>query len=99
MISETQLSRSIQRLLRAAGYLVVRVQAGGQRGRLRLADEGTPDLYTSLCGGIWLEVKRPDGKLTSAQKRWHETARAHGVRVEVVRDVAIVAWMIGQERA
>lgn len=99
MTSETDISRAIQRTLRAMGHLVVRVQAGGQRGRLRLADEGTPDLWCSIDGGMWLEVKREGGRITNAQAKWHAEARARGVRVEVVRSVAEVVELIREVRS
>jgi len=96
--SETSLSRAIQKLLRASGYLVVRVQAGGQHGRMRLAEAGVPDLWCSIGGGMWIEVKRPGQKPSKAQREWHAKAREHGVRVEVVTSVLDVVKLIREER-
>lgn len=90
-LSETQISRGIQDAIEAMGLIVERLQSGtatGLRGgRMRLASPGTPDLFVAVGGGLFLECKTPTGKLSENQLRWHRIARAHGVRVEVVRSV------------
>ena len=91
-MSETDLSRSIQGALQSIGALVVRVQSGRARGRVgmvRLAREGTPDLWVAYRGREgWLEVKTPRGRLSAAQEAWHACARQQGSRVAVVRSAA-----------
>jgi hypothetical protein len=94
-MSETDLSRSIQRALEAIGVWVERIQAGEHKvrgGYLRCASPGTPDLMVigaPVDGCVtFLEVKGPKGRLEESQEDWHERARARGIRVFVVRSVA-----------
>lgn len=48
---------------------------------------GSPDLLVVVRGVcLFLELKAGSG-VSPEQRRWHETARAKGVRVEVVRSV------------
>lgn len=57
---------------------------------------GMPDLYaTHAAWGVaaWLEVKRPDGRVSPAQREWHERTRAAGVHVLVVTSAAEAAQM------
>ncbi len=89
-MSETDLVRCILKELARLKVWAWRVNAGvfGPR-RVRGAPEGTPDILGILPGGVLfgLEAKTERGKLSASQLSWHETARFHGVRVEVVRSV------------
>ena len=60
----------------------------------QLNDPALPDLLVGYKGwNILMEIKgKKRGKLTPAQKRWHETWRG---QVEVVRSVEEVLAMIG----
>lgn len=110
-MSETDLSRSAQDALTAAGFHVTRVQAGKVKvrgGWMILAEAGTPDL---LVGGIvpasrnasvmgWLEVKRPKGPMRESQKKWHAKAEKRGELVAVFRSASeaveiAMAWRRG----
>ena len=84
MTNETALQRAIVRTLTAAGFMVERINAG-QRGGARMAPQGRPDL--DVIGFGHLEVKLEGGSLSNAQVTWHQQARRHGARVEVVRSV------------
>lgn len=87
-MSETELSRSIQRALKSLGIWVIRVQAGVHRvtgGVLHCAEPGTPDLC--LPGLGWLEVKTTEGEPSPDQVAWHNRAARLGVNVAVVRSV------------
>jgi hypothetical protein len=45
---------------------------------------GVPDLFVMhpMWGlSLWVEVKRPGGKLTEAQRGWHEIAKRSGLHV------------------
>lgn len=89
-MSESAISHSICQYLISNGFMVERIQSGTLRVGKRYvhcAGEGTPDLWTSMFGGCFIEVKAPTGRLSPAQKIWHDRARAHGVRVIVVRNV------------
>lgn len=99
-MSETDLVRSILAELDRLKVWAWRVNSGvfGAR-RIRGAPEGTPDILGVLPGGalFGLEAKTERGKLSHSQLAWHETARFHGVRVEVVRSVThavtvVVGW-------
>jgi len=54
-----------------------------------------------LPGGalFGLEAKTERGKLSHSQLAWHETARFHGVRVEVVRSVTQAVTTVTRWRA
>jgi hypothetical protein len=84
---EANEQRAIVRALESVGAWVIRVQSGGQirvrRGRMQLAEAGTPDLH--IVGLGWLEVKSATGKLTTEQRAWHQRAANLGVRVAVVQ--------------
>ena len=85
-MSETDLSRSIRAALVKAGFWVIRIQSGtAHRGRMKLAEAGTPDLY--LPGFGHLEIKVPGAKPNAHQLEWHEKARRLGVRVATVDSI------------
>lgn len=50
---------------------------------------GSPDLVGTLRNGVCfcIEVKRPGGRLTDAQRAWWRAARAWGIRGGVARSV------------
>lgn len=90
-MSETDISRSIRSALTAAGYHVERVNSGKvptRNGWFAGANPGTPDTVVVAPTYCWLETKTATGKLNPSQKRWHEKAKASGVRVAVVRSAA-----------
>jgi hypothetical protein len=94
---ETKLSKSIQDALKRLKFWCIRVQCGivplGRGRFMHLAENGTPDLWTSLG---WLEVK-DKSELSPAQIAWHEKAKEHNVRVAVVRSTqdaidTVIKW-------
>lgn len=97
-MSETDLVRSILGELAKRKVWAWRCNSGmfGAR-RIRGAPEGTPDILGILPGGFLfgLEAKTERGKLSHSQLSWHETARFHGVRVEVVRSVSRALEVVG----
>lgn len=77
--------------LAALGIKAWRVNSGGRRGRVTLAKAGTPDILGVLAptGRLFgLEAKMSGKKPTDAQRAWHESAIASGVRIAVVHSVA-----------
>lgn len=99
-MSETDLSRSIQRALEVIGVWVERIQSGEHRvrgGYLHCASPGTPDLFLPALG-IWLEVKLPNGRLEASQELWHARARSEGIPVFVVRSVAQAVNVVTERR-
>ncbi len=96
-MSESAISHSIRQFLISKGHMVERIQSGTLRvgvGRavryVHCANKGTPDLWCSLCGGCFLEVKTPTGRRSPDQVVWHERASSLGVRVFTVHSVADV---------
>lgn len=70
--------------IRALGIPCERIQSGWAKGlkggRMKLADTGTPDIWTALC---WIEAKRPGEKPTPEQLAWHAAAKRWGIPVEI----------------
>lgn len=99
---EKTIQKAIVNVLRARGYVVEVVRMGaakiprpGAKARfVRMGlSVGAPDLVVVAARGVWLEVKRPSGKITDAQFAWHVVARRQGAFVAVVRspEEALVA--------
>jgi hypothetical protein len=64
----------------------------GRRHATTRVPKGTPDVYVVGHGfSFWIELKRPGGAVKEEQHTWHESVRAHGVRVYVIRS-ALAAW-------
>lgn len=92
---ERDIQRAIVRVLRLHRFDVEVLRQGAMRvrdpGKTRTRfvrqgmSAGTPDLYVVHTRAIWLEVKRPSGRLTEAQEELHEAWRRRGVFVAVVR--------------
>jgi hypothetical protein len=91
MRTETQISRQIGKALDKLGIKHIRIQSGtlpmssGSRF-VHCAEPGTPDRV--LPGLGWIEVKKPGGKLSDAQRRWKAWAEANGVNYIAVDNVA-----------
>lgn len=69
------------------GFFYRRVQmVGGATHKLAPIDKGMPDRLVVMPGGrmYLVELKRPGGELSPAQKLWHARHRAMGGRVYVV---------------
>lgn len=58
-----------------------------------IGGEGAPDVHVEVMGAggqwrcVWMECKAGTGKLTPAQRQWHEAARRMGRHAYVVRSV------------
>jgi len=93
-VSETDISRAIRQALELRGFIVERIQAGsiplmyGTTERwVHCASKGAPDLWCSVAGGAFIEVKQPGKKLSIDQQEWHKRAAKHGVRVACISSV------------
>lgn len=100
-MSETDLYDPIKKTLERIGCIVTRVHSGKVKvkgGWMQLADEGTPDHHVMCPDGssVWLETKTEEGKLSPAQRRWHERAKRNGHKVAVVRDPRQALAAVGQ---
>lgn len=87
--SEKAIEADIIRNIRQLGAFVVKMS----QPRRTMVTEGTPDLLI-LWGrfnvALWVEVKRPGGKLRTMQAVWHREARAAGQTVIVASSTADV---------
>lgn len=100
-MSETDLSRDIQRTLAKLGIWCIRVQSGKVRvrgGWMQLAEEGTPDLCCPALA-LWLEVKTLAGEPKPSQVAWHARAKREGVKVAVVRSISEAIGAVSRARA
>jgi hypothetical protein len=93
-MSETALSKAIREALEAKGFWCTRLQSGSlpvgtgrDRRFIKLGEPGTPDLLVMHPVFGFLEVKLPGGKLTPAQRLWHEKAARLGVPIRIVRSI------------
>lgn len=74
---EADLYEAIVRLCRLAGCDVTRLS----QARASRQTPGVPDLYVRHVGvgvRLWIEVKRPGGRLSPAQQAWLDTERRAG---------------------
>ena len=58
-------------------------------------EDGDGNPGHSLAELIWIEVKRPGGKVSTIQATWHQLARKRGETVLVAESVDAVAAAIG----
>lgn len=81
-LSEKAIESAIMRNLRAMGFTVVKFS---QPQRVK-ATAGTPDLLVLSSRWklhLFVEVKTPRGKVSTAQHVWHREAREAGLQVIV----------------
>jgi len=77
--SERRIVGKIAKKLRGNGWFVLKVHGSVYQR------PGIPDLMCLKLGFyMWLEVKRPGGKVSLIQEATHDVMRAHGARVAVV---------------
>ncbi len=93
--SEAAIQAEIMACLAGWGRLAIRVHSGKVKvrgGWMRLAPEGTPDLY--VLGFGWLECKAEKGKLSPDQERMHRLITEAGERVAVVRSAGEAVMVV-----
>jgi len=101
---ERDSNAEIEAVCRKLGGKLIRVQSGHvvvRGGRhMELAETGTPDRLLLLPDGlaIWLEQKRPGGRLSVEQIEWHEWARQHGHHVATIESAADVVRAVNEAR-
>lgn len=82
-MTETEIQKQIIDHLTKQGWMVFRMNSGSRAGT-RLHKKGTPDLMAQKDGEtIWIEVKKPSGKLSPDQLKKHKEIRANGFIVIV----------------
>jgi hypothetical protein len=78
---EASIERACSKVVAAAGGLWIKIHANTQAG--------VPDRLLCYRGrSVLVELKGLGGKLSRAQRAYHEQIRATGCRVEVIRSVA-----------
>lgn len=101
---ETSISRAIAKAVADLGFKVLRLHSGKVKvrgGYMRHNERGTPDRCVLLSGGsvVFLEVKKPGGKVREKQAQWHRDVARWGHRVAVVDSVGdAVAAVLEAER-
>ena len=103
---ERQVTAQVRDYLKARGWRAIRNQVTVLPGAFQTGTRGMPDFTflryldckvpaAALC--LWIEVKRPSGKLSEAQVEWHSKERLLGGTVWTVDDFD---WFVGEyERA
>jgi hypothetical protein len=84
---EKTVAQHVKAALRSLGFVVNDLQ----QPRRTMQTIGLPDLYAQHAAWqlrVWVEVKRPGGRVSAAQTVWHATERAAGGHVLVVYGVA-----------
>lgn len=79
-VKEAAIVKRVTRELRAAGWLVYKIHGGPYQ------IAGLPDLLAISPEGrhVWIECKRPGGKLTALQAARHDELRKNNAVVLVV---------------
>lgn len=90
---ESDIQKEVIDYLKAAGWLVFRMNAGRARMNMHLCPAGTPDLLAVSPRGfyLWIEVKTKKGEISLAQAAMHETLLSRRCLVTVVRCVEDIA--------
>jgi len=85
---ERTIQRAIVDYLTWKGYCLAVTDRSRRIGRSSVSMPGYPDVSLVVKGrAVFLEIKAPEGKLSEAQVKCHETLRSHGALVFVVRSV------------
>lgn len=92
--SERMVQRAIKTLARAIGFHVTDFSQGYRPGGPRHATTrqtpGVPDLllmHPSRQVVLFVECKRPGGRLSKAQREWHQIAEQSGLKVSTCDSV------------
>ena len=96
-MTEKQVERAIIRELTGIGCNVTKLS----QPQRAMMTAGIPDLYVrhSAWGlRVWVEVKTPKGKVSLAQRVWHDFEREAGGTVLVVRSALDAVEQIAELR-
>jgi hypothetical protein len=95
---EKQVAWDIVQALRLIGFDI----SSTQQSRASRVTVGIPDLYaTHAAWGLrlWIECKRPGGRVSKAQQAWHDAERAAGGIVLVATSAADALRQVERLRA
>ena len=88
---DTRTEKAVQRDVKDVLALHGCIVSDLSQPRASMQTPGLPDLYVQdpkRKRHFWLEVKKEGGRLSGFQKAWHESERAAGGEVYVVRSAA-----------
>ena len=90
---ESDIQKTIKEHLQWTGWFVVKIhQSLGSY-------KGIADLYAIRDGEhVWIEVKRPTGKLSEHQEKFKTQIEAAGGEYIVARDIADVEHLAGEKQ-
>ena len=83
-LTEADITRQIKGYMESQGWFAIRLQSGMVRGMtrgtpMRLNANGTPDwLFMKGTRYLFVEMKRPRGKLSQDQEKWFAMADRRG---------------------
>ena len=92
---EKEVTQQVKDYLLYRGWRPVRMMRTAIPGAFSVGEPGMPDFLflryldcrpTCAALALWVEMKRPDGKLREGQPEWHARERARGATVWVVDD-------------
>lgn len=94
-MTESQIQKQAIELLKLSGYLVFRLNSGRARNNIRLCPPGTPDLLAVKEGRVlWIEMKKPGGKLRWEQVEMIANLLNKGQEVAVISGILELREMI-----
>lgn len=87
ILTESDIQRESIKLLRLAGWIVIRLNSGKARHNVQLCPPGTPDILAISKTGrtLWIEFKALGGKLRPEQIKMHADLILRNQQVYVVR--------------
>lgn len=91
--TEAEVQQEVATVLRSLGFVVTSFDQGYRPDGSTRQTVGVPDLFAThpkLSISLWVEVKRPGGKASAAQREWHRTAREAGNLVVVAESAVEV---------
>ncbi len=96
VLKESDLQRDAINLLKVAGWLVFRMNAGRAKFNVSLCPAGTPDILAVSKTGraLWIEFKTLDGKLRPEQIKMHTDLILRNQQVCVIRTLEEVQRIV-----
>ena len=89
---EREVTGQIREFMKLKGWRPLRMQRTVMPGQFQTGEPGIPDfvflryLKPGLAAVLWIEIKRPGGKLRPAQLEWIPREQKRGAAVWVVED-------------
>ena len=92
-MKESEIQAQVREYLRWSGWFVVKIhQSMGSY-------KGIADLYAiRKARHVWIEIKRPKGKLSEHQEKFKRDIEAAGGEYIVARDIADIEHLAGEKQ-